>query len=449
MIFQHKRLISALALTGLLSACGGEDITAPSETTQPSQYSGKVTHENGAPAAGISVRLENRVTDHVTEAITSADGSFSAEVDPGIYDIIFDDKNAAQVISLKKTAINLQANQKDDVLLKMAHQLPENQLTGTMKNLDGTASAQRTLLILPAIARSKAHIGEAQLPNPFWVQTDAQGSFSTALGEAGMDFDFDTLLIAPGAPELDISKLAQGYEFTSQEANDAFHQTLQTFFANHVQESVDIEKPNGAMHVDLVIGSPTRNLRDSTGGPSAVPADEARLAAYDKSLDGAQQTSLQSAWNALKENTQNSLLKIIPSAHAAELFKKFSFHITESGKSKTGIFQNGELKPYGSDRFLQIDDINDGSFDPEKLGVPSDFGQQTKIAVNITRGFTSILYSYQVSIQRYKSGTYTFTDKTNDTYKLRIYRNADNIIPVNTVSYNSKSPEIIRISYAP
>src|SRR5690606_1480524 len=98
----HKgHRIAVLALAGLVGACGGagggstpEAGSGKDDTPQAvrsSEYAGQVADENGLPVAGISVRLEDRTTDEVTEVVTAADGSFSAAVEPGVYDIIFDD----------------------------------------------------------------------------------------------------------------------------------------------------------------------------------------------------------------------------------------------------------------------------------------------------------------------------------------------------------------------
>lgn len=451
MQFHLKTIAAAIAMAGFLSACGGDGDQANIAPATPStsvQYAGRVTDLNGKALPGVSVRLENRTTDQTTETVTAADGSFSTPVEKGVYDIIFDDQDATNYSSLKMLAIELRSDVKLDVQLTGAQNLLENLLTGSVTNTAGVPDAGRKLLILPSIARAPAAAGPAEVPDPFIIQTDAQGHFSHTLGRAGTDIDFDALVLAANAPELDIGPLASSHLFASEEARTAFEQKLQDYLSTYVEESVDIEKPNGAMQMKMVLGSPVRNLRSATGTPSVVPADAQQLARLEAAASTTT-ASLQGLWTTARKSAQSALLGLIPSAQASTLIAKFLFYpekINSQGKVTEGSLHSGKID-ISTCKHLALNQINNGSSDPAHP-LDANFAQTTSICATTTRGFSWLAYSYEIRLKTLMSGSYRFTDETNDTYSLRVYTPRPTLTGLeHIVRYNSKKPAITDIQY--
>lgn len=444
-------IAAAIAMAGFLSACGGDGDQVHIAPTTPStavQYAGRVTDLNGKTLPGVSVRLENRTTDQAIETVTAADGSFSIPVEKGVYDIVFDDQGATHYSTLQMLAIDLRSDVKFDVQLTGTQNLLENLLAGSVTNTAGLAEAGRKLLILPSIARAPAAAGVAEVPDPFIVQTDAQGHFSHTLGRAGMDFDFDALVLAANAPELDISPLASSHLFASQETRTAFEQKLQDYLSTYVEESVDIEKPNGAMQMKLVLGSSVRNLRSSTGTASVVPADAQQL---DRQEAAASTTtaSLQDLWTTARKSAQSAFLGLIPSAQASTLLRKFVFFpilIGSQGKVTEGALTRGKID-INTCKHLSLTQINSGSADPAHP-LDANFGDSTSICATTTRGFSWLVYSYEIRLKTLTAGSYRFTDETSDTYSLRVYNPRPTLTgQEHIVRYNSKQPAIVGIQY--
>lgn len=452
MQFQRTKAAAMLAAAGLLSACGGDQTTTTTTTatTEPpastAQYTGNITDPQGVALAQMSVLLENRLTDQRFETRTTADGNFTAAVEKGVYDVIFDDKDAAQRVSLKLLAVDLRADASQQVQLASAKDLPENLLTGTVTTIAGTPAAQRQLLILPAIARAAAAAGTAQVPDPFLVQTDAQGNFSQSLGLQGMDFDFDVLVLRAGAPALDVGPLAAGHAFASEEARSAFQQQFEDYLGAHVEESVDIEKPNGAMHMKLVLGAPVRNLRGAADTASVVPADASLLA---DQLQAAAGTPLQTAWLALRRNAETALLGMLSSAHAGDLISRFGFSALAhdaQGNASQGNFSGGKIDVSGC-KHLALLDIADWPQGPT-TALDTSFRKTSSVCATRTRGFSMLVYNYELRLKTLRAGRYQFTDESNDTYALRVYNPRPKLYGAeHIVRYNSKKPSIVGIGY--
>ena len=104
--------------------------------------------------------------------------------------------------------MDLHADRSDEVVLQRTGAVPSSQLSGRLTNGSGAPLAGRRLLVIPAIARSPAALGDVPMPSPVTVPTDAEGRFSVPLGQPGQDFEFDVFVIAPEAPELDVAPLA-------------------------------------------------------------------------------------------------------------------------------------------------------------------------------------------------------------------------------------------------
>ncbi len=449
MKFQHKKLASVLALAGLLSACGGDNgsidgiksTDGGNTAANLVQTSGKVTDEAGVSIPGISVLLENRITDKTIEAITDADGNFNAQVSPGVYDIIFDDKGKDNYVSMQKTVINMLADIKLDARMMTTQGLASNSFTGTVKNLDGTLATSRQIIILPSIARSKAKFGPANVPDPTILKTDAQGNFSTLLGKPGMDFGFDAFLLDPNAPEFNIGKLKEDYQASSDEEKTKNQEDFEKYLNTYAKESVDIEKPNGAMHIEIQIGSPTHNLRSTTGAPSAIVTDAVLLENYDDSGNAA--LSMASAWTSIKKNAAAAFMEIIPSAYAGQVIRKFLFVPGEpkaNGHISHGDFINGQINP--SEGKCERSSLYFLTEKPENL-VGKMAVAASKIQFCVLKEKSLLIYNYKLNLMAKESGAFIFTDKDGDSYSLRVR----NTTYSHTLKYNNPNPAIVSIEY--
>ncbi|MBS7779158.1 carboxypeptidase-like regulatory domain-containing protein [Acidovorax sp. CCYZU-2555] len=440
--------IAVLALTGLLGACGGAGDTGGTgeagsgkdDTVQPvrsSEYAGQVADEHGLPVAGIAVRLEDRITDEVTEVLTAADGSFSAAVEPGVYDVIFDDPDAKEYVSVQKTAVDLRAPQAApapapapvQVRLPAARPLPSNLLQGTASYPDGKPAAHRKLLIEPLIARSRAGARDdtVQVPDPVVVETDAQGVFTQPLGTAEMDLDFDVKLIAINAPGLQTEKLAFGYKFASAQARTQFFESLKSYIARYAEESINVNKPDGPMQLDLNLGSPVHNLRSATGTANGIPGDEQQLLTYDS-----------------QQGSANNPPVYPPVASGIPAGNKFTLSRSSTrvdGIPRIGKFFGGKLdvsNPCALKTFKAITDPASGDFD-------TIYSENTSVCVTPT-GWTKLLsYTHKVIVKTDRPSKYKFTDETGDRYTLRI--TGTRLNQEHTVRYRSNKPAIVDILF--
>lgn len=442
--------IAVLALAGALSACGGGNGGSTNEagggakddSPQPaplSEYAGVVADENGQPVAGISIRLEDRTTDEITEVLTAADGSFSATVEPGVYDIIFDDPGAEEYVSVQKTAVDLRSPEAAPapapgptpkpvlVQLPAAQPLAKNLITGTARYQDGNLATQRKLLIEPLIARSRASGDTPQVPDPVLVETDAQGNFTQELGRPGEDFDFDVKLIATNAPGLQMEKLALGYKFPSAQARTQFFESFKNYIAQFAQESINVNKPNGAAKLELNLGSPVRNLRNATGTANGIPEDEKQLLAYESQQSGA--------------GSPPVFLPVESGNAAGDKFTLSRGSPQLDGSPRIGKFFAGKLdvsEPCAYRSFKEITDPASGDFDTE-------YSRNTYVCVTTT-GLSKLLsYTHKVLVRTDRPSNYKFTDETGDRYSLKI--TGTRLDQVHTVRYGSKKPAIVDIVF--
>ncbi len=416
--------IAALSLAGLLSACGGgnAEITPPAPS---SEYAGHVVDENGAPVPGISVRLENRTTDEITEAITTTDGSFSATVEPGVFEVIFDDPGAAQYVSVQKTSVDLRKPKTVKVQLPTAAPQAHNLLKGTVTYQDGKPAAHREILIDSMITRSSATEPGADIPDPVMVKTDAWGGFSLSLGKQRVDIYFDAKIIAANAPELDIEKLAFNYQFASESAKTAFFHALNNYIARYAEESININKPDGPMQMELVLGSPVRNLRSATGTFNEIPDDERQLVLYtEKHGSKNNPPAPPAADDDLAENLFN-LERGMEQAGATSEIGKFS-----GGKMKIST-------TCGYKTFKEITTPTSGPFDTE-------YSRNTSICSTLTK-FSRPLYTHKILFKTDRKSKYKFTDESNDVYTLSVRRS--NRDATHVIRYKSEAPAIVAIAF--
>lgn len=449
MRFKHRTLLYSLAWAGLLSACSvGEDrnkpVRKPPEVNENLvSYFGTLRSANGASAAGFHVLLENRITDEKFETSTGSNGNFNIHVKPGFYDVLLTSGGASTPISLQKTAIDLQADKNQDLQIGNHLSRSPTEVIGKLLDSDQNPLARQKIILLPSIARSTARIGKAEVPDPVMVETDFQGNFSASLGKPGMNIDFDALLLAANAPDLDVRKMAKDYRFASEDEKTKFQKQADTYLQTHVVESIDIEKPNGALQADLVFGSTVHNLRGATGAPSVVPADAARLAEYERNPSGTGSTAAASLWRKMTNTAAHAISDAIPSAHAGEIIARFLLipgPIDGMGIIKSGTLFSGKIRPQNSGcRYNSFLSINNGvqPFD----GGNTAYASKTRFCA--TREKSPPKYTHRINLLTEKQSHYLFKDEANGTYALRVI----NTDARHTLRYASDSPTIVDIEY--
>ena len=448
MNFKHGRLACSLLLAGFLSACGGGN--GEESTAVQSTYSGTVRDSKGAPIAGLSVALENRITDEKFTTATDENGSFSILVNQGTYDILFDDEKSTKYTTLQKTAINLRTDQDDSIQLHSAGNHSNTLFTGTVTDTSNQILAGRKLLILPSIARSTAAVGIAQVPEPIMVTTDENGNFETQLGKDGMDFDFDVLLIPTNTPGIDVEKMSS-------------KPALLDSFNEKYEESLDIEKPNGAMHLNMRIGAEDRNLRNATGGPSPVAEDALQFYWIEKKPKYSP-IMYEAAWSTIKNTIANTILSVIPSAYAGNMLRNFLWvpaQADANGKVNGGMLINGIIMSTSdSCQYISLAEMNNGVQDLDMHNLI--FSGTTKFCLkynsnrlipvyppinnqrlpsHITDNIPSPTYTITLSTQR--RGHYRFTDMNRSTYALK----AMDTKALHLLKYDSDSPAIVKVEF--
>jgi len=446
MKFKHRTLIYSLAWAGLLSACSiGEDKNAPVRNPPEVaenliRYSGTLRSANGASVSGYQVLLENRITDERFETSIGSSGNFNIQVKPGVYDVLLTSGGTSPPISLQKTAVDLQADKTHDLQIGNHLSRLPTEIIGKLLDPGQSPLARQKIILLPSIARSTARIGKAEVPDPVMVETDSQGNFSVSLGKPGMDIAFDALLLAANAPGLDVRKMAKDYQFASEDEKTKFQKQADTYLKTHVVESINIEKPNGAMQVDLAFGATVRNLRGATGAPSVVPADAASLAEYEKNPAG---TAAASLWRKVTDTAAHAISDAIPSAHAGEIIAKFLLipgPIDGLGKIKSGTLFAGKIRPQNSGcRQTSFLNINNG-VQPFDSGSAA-YASKTRFCA--TREKSPLKYTHKINLQTERQSHYLFRDEANGTYALRVL----NTNAGHTLRYASDSPTIVDIEY--
>lgn len=448
MNFKHGRLACSLLLAGFLSACGGGN--GEESTAVQSTYSGTVRDSKGAPIAGLSVALENRITDEKFTTTTDGNGSFSILVNQGTYDILFDDEKSTKYTTLQKTAINLRTDQDDSIQLHSAEKHSNTLFTGTVTDTSNQILAGRKLLILPSIARSTAAVGIAQVPDPIMVTTDENGNFETQLGKDGMEFDFDVLLIPTNTPGLDVEKMS-----SKPALLDSFNEKF--------EESLDIEKPNGAMHLNMRIGAEDRNLRNATGGPSPVAEDALQFYWIEKKPKYSP-IMYEAAWSTIKNTIANTILSVIPSAYAGDMRKKFLWIPAQSDTNQQiigGTLIDGGILPISSCKYISLSAMNNGvqdldmhhlifagttqfclKYNSNRLTPVYPPIHNQRLPSHMTDNIPSPTYTIEL-ITRWPSH-YRFTDMNGSTYALK----AMDTKALHLLNYDSDSPAIVKVEYS-
>ena len=463
-----SRLSVTLAMAGALAACGGggdggfnlgggEPVSpAPAEA----RLSGQVRDANGVPIAGVRVVLENRSTDEVFGTVTEADGRYQVVAKPGVYDVLYDDVDRADWISLQHTAVDLRADRSDDAVLQRAGLVPSNELSGRLTDDSGAPMAGRRLLVIPSIVRSPAALGDVPMPGPLMVQTGAEGRFNAQLGQPGQDVELDVFLIAAEAPELDVAPLAVDdldakrqalldrlearreyprHPIEEQlEAERKRLEAMREYLRRYVEEQLDVEKPDGAMQLDIIAGSDVRNLRSASGAPSVVPADAQALADQAAGSESRPVSTLGDAATRVAQALQRGLMALVPAAEAGRLINKF---LPQWVNPDELLLENGRIDVTGNDqREMRLDDIVQA--DAERGSWETGLLRDTSFHLHNQVGWLdSLRGDNQIRFRTPYLGRFYFTDRTNDTYSLMVL----NTSAYHTVNFRSKQPDIVKM----
>lgn len=442
--FQRAALVATMAAA--LTACGGGSDTG---TTAETRFSGRVTDPAGAPVAGVRVMLEDRTTDALHIVSTGADGSFSASVNAGVYDVLFDDPDQMHYVSLQKTAVDLRSDKIEAVQLEAADAANASLLTGTMVDTAGTPVAHRSLLVLPIVSRAPEALSSVNIPAPFLVQTDALGRFSAAMGHAGIEYEFNVVALKAGAPSLDLAPFAEGANVSSNPDDVDPRQVLIAFLQQHAEESIDVNKPDGAMRMSIRIGAGVNNLMGAAGVPSVVPADAQTLMDQNKQAKLAKLSSVDGVATALAAEFRAGLEALIPAAVAGIIVERFN-EVGLDVFPGSSVIKSGELT---AGRIEVTSNRRDAMPLRSLLRTQSGSSQAhialffDKATINLHNSVSlplSIFGDNQIDFSTPYAGVYSFTDRTNDTYRLSVFMTSTS----HRVNFRSKKPDIVKIRYS-
>lgn len=216
---------------GVLSACGGGDDTH-------TLLQGRVT-EQGAAVANTDLVLMNRLTDERLVTRTNPDGEYSITVPNGVYDMGAHDGAKQDVKVLGLIALSGGISQRDIQIEPGDAGL----IRGRVRLANGEPAANYLLWVTNMNGVDGVDIGFME-----WARTDAQGEFSVEVG-AGRAFDLD------------------------------IHDP-----SGNLVEFVDVQKLDGHLSVDLVLGDDTQaNVyrHHQTRPPTASSGPGVAVAAAD------------------------------------------------------------------------------------------------------------------------------------------------------------------------
>ena len=265
-----------------------------------------------------------------------------------------------------------------------------------------------------------------------------------------MEFDFDVLLIPANTPGLDVEKMSS-------------KPALLDSFNEKYEESLDIEKPNGAMHLNMRIGAEDRNLRNATGGPSPVAEDALQFYWIEKKPKYSP-IMYEAAWSTIKNTIANTILSIIPSAYAGDMRKKFLWIPAQSDTNQQiigGTLIDGGILPISSCKYISLSAMNNGvqdldmhhlifagttqfclKYNSNRLTPVYPPIHNQRLPSHMTDNIPSPTYTIEL-ITRWPSH-YRFTDMNGSTYALK----AMDTKALHLLNYDSDSPAIVKVEYS-
>ncbi len=86
-ISKRKSGLNLRFVAVVVSVAVGADIAAGARMAGAANVSGMMSYRNGKPAERRQLHYENRVTSDIFVAPTTPDGSFTADLPPGVYDL--------------------------------------------------------------------------------------------------------------------------------------------------------------------------------------------------------------------------------------------------------------------------------------------------------------------------------------------------------------------------
>lgn len=203
--------IFAFACGLFMVGCGGSsDLNSPAGSSAGSNsgttLSGRVVSESGASLEGVRVVVHERTSNFKATGVSGRDGSFTLQVEPGVYDLGLDKEGDMQTATCFYGPVDAGGEQANFVLKNSGGRPPEK-LFGRIWLQPGNPANQRSLTLRPG----HGQVTPDKKNPPVTLNTNSDGSFETALaskGETGLDVEVST---ASGSLDefVDIGKLAK------------------------------------------------------------------------------------------------------------------------------------------------------------------------------------------------------------------------------------------------
>jgi hypothetical protein len=371
---------------GWLSGCGGGD--HDSQPAVSRTFSGTVRDARGQALGGVSVLLENRLTDAGALATTAGDGSFSAPVPAGVYDIRLVDESSTSVAAGEFGPVEISADLQRDFTLQDADPTDPGRVSGQLFAQPDTPLANRKLRLVPTTALSYDPNTLATVPDPIEMTTDAEGRFATSFGsDQELGFDLE-IYQADGALNEFVDIIKPAGEMTVELASEY----LDTVNVHRVSDAADT--PRRAA-VDSVAAA--------NGAPAAASFDDSRFKRFDLRV--------------IKDNGLGAVASVENGTLPAD--DRTYFWTTLLGRSR--------IEGHESLEVLFFDRVKiDGSEERPRL--------KHMVASGVR---FDLIYRYRVQILSKGIVTYRFIDDTGDSYALRVY-----VDGWHHVSFNSDRPDI-------
>lgn len=377
-----RSAVLGVAMIGLLAGCGSGG-SGGAHT-----ISGTVRDARGQALAGVAIALEHRLTDEGALVQSLADGTYRAQVAPGVYDARLVDEAAPGTAAGTFGPIAIRTDLQRDFVLHEADPADPGRVSGRLVSRPGTSLAHRRVRLLPATAISRDPAVPATVPPPVETTTDGDGRFAVSLG----------------------TDQEIGFDLEIYEADGA------------LDEFVDIIKPAGAMTVELASEYvATENRHRVSQGDVAPdrPAPPAR-ASFAAGL--------------------------VRQALADSRFVPFDLRvIRDEGFGADAVLEHGTLPPddltyfwthlLGRTRIEGHESLEVLFFD----GVPIDRRPERPRLRHLTAAGArfDLIYRYRVQVLSKGIVTFRFVDDTGDSYALRIY-----VDGWHHVSFNSARPDL-------
>jgi len=195
----------------LLAGCGsGQEVGYQGGPAAPvtlpaasaARFSGKVLDPSGVGQSGVLMQFEERTTNARVELVTGADGTYSAELPSGVYDVGLEQAGVLTTATCYYGPVIVGGAGQRDFTLRSAAGHGPTEVFGTLSVRPGTHYANQRLVISPGSSRNEG------VPEASETITDARGAFNVEVG-GQLDLDLD-VFESDGSPDqhLDVIKFS-------------------------------------------------------------------------------------------------------------------------------------------------------------------------------------------------------------------------------------------------